>query len=282
MKLLKFITLGVFTASLLISCQKEPIDDLETSDAFSETFPKGNNASIASEDLLKLKDLDFDTEQEIIKTEDGYVVEGDMLIPFEHLEPETLGPEEEGIEKQHRHIQIVRCSRARNIRVKNNLRGVDQPVRNAIADWNRVNGSFLKFTLVKSGRADITISFKRNDSGVATHPRNGRPGPTIKIDPGKWRNFIKRIRSNAPFGRAFRYVIRHELGHCIGFRHSNRSSERGRVRIPGVPSQDVSSIMNQAFSQSHVLNLSTMNLSNNDKKALRKLYGGSARSNICF
>ncbi len=278
MKKLKLITVGMFAMTALFSCQNEDTDDLSTENSPTETVAEIINSSIPADIIQRLKEMDFDTDQEIKEVENGYVVEGDMIITHEALtDTQQVGPEVDGIEKQFRHIEIVRCSRARNIRVRNNLSGVNAQVRNAINDWNRVNGSFLRFNLVTGGNADININFVSGDSGISTAPFNGRAGATIEIDPGVWRNAT---RPNE-FGRAFRYVIRHELGHCVGFRHSNRN-EGGRVRIPGVPAQDNQSIMNQASSLAEIVRLRNRNLSGNDQTALRRVYGGSAQDNICF
>ncbi len=290
MKTFKLITVGLLAATTLFSCQNEDAasDLAPVPENTTQTVPEVDNSSIPADIIQKLSDRGFDTDQQIIKDEDGYIVEGDILVEPINLIDDIIGPDTEGsIEKQYRDRQLVRCSRVRNIRVKNNVgRNTDKPVRNAIRDWNRINGSFIRLTLVTRGRADININFKRNDSGIATPPRNGRPGPTIRIDPEVYRFESRRLRTennnfSSNFSRAYRFVIRHELSHCLGFRHGNRS-EGGRVLIPGTPRNNNFSVLDQPVSIVDIFRQSGRSFTNNDKKAIRKVYGGSARSNLCF
>ncbi|WP_342329271.1 M57 family metalloprotease [Pedobacter sp. FW305-3-2-15-E-R2A2] len=72
------------------------------------------------------------------------------------------------------------------------------------------------------------------------------------------------------------FLLTHELGHCLGFRHTNWSSDGesqlpyGSVLIPGTPSSDASSIMNSASAFSGVPNWSSF--STFDIVAAKTLY----------
>ncbi len=275
MKLTKVISLNLLIVLSLFSCQKDDIGKELNNDA--PTIIEAENSLIPEEDLLKIKALGFDISQPITKEEEGYVVEGDILLPLASLEQEIEGPLEEGesIEKQFRHVEILRCFRARDVKVKINVGGIDRHVRDAMDDWNRVNGSFLRFRVVNGGNADININFSFGELGRATFPFNGRAGAVITIDPDEWRRRV----SGAQVNSTLRYVISHELGHCIGFRHPNRN-EGGRSQVPGTPFTDSQSLMNQGSSIADIVNVRFRRLSGNDEVALRRVYGGNP--SICF
>ncbi len=94
-------------------------------------------------------------------------------------------------------------------------------INNAIMAYNeRINNFRIEFRQVYSqSSADITI---KSDNGVlpnttvasAGFPANGNPYPTVLINLDFLNSF------NLQQGQ-MRYNIMHELGHCIGFRHTN-------------------------------------------------------------
>jgi hypothetical protein len=145
----------------------------------------------------------------------------------------------------------------------------------AIENYNSQN---LSFTMVRGSAADCsaTISARTTSGtgGSAGFPSGGKPYGTINIGTGLQSYSVD----------VSEHVITHELGHCIGFRHSdyyNRaiscggsaSNEGdagvGAVLIPGTPSTAVSggSVMNACFSSS-----STGTWTSSDITALDYLY----------
>ncbi len=279
MKILKlFVAISI--SILAIQCNKEN-DDIN-SDETSNVEVSELNSSIPKEVLTKLKGAGFDTNQEIIKSDDGYVVEGDMIITesyLDEIDSDSLALGDNNIAKQaYARGHLVRCSRVRDITVKNNLRDFDGPIRAALNDWNRVNGSFLRFRLVSRGRVDVNINRKRGQIGIAALPSGGKPGRFIDLDPALLRRSVNRNQLNA----TVRFIIRHELGHIIGFAHTNIDDSVPKVTVPGTPRADNKSIMNGAGSLANIVRVRNLSFSGNDKKALRKLYGGSARNNVCF
>jgi hypothetical protein len=145
----------------------------------------------------------------------------------------------------------------------------------AIANYNSLG---LSFTMVRGPAtgcsANITATTMSGAGGSAGFPSGGKPYGTINIGTG--------LQSYS--AGVNKHVISHELGHCIGFRHSdyyNRaiscggsaSNEGtagvGAILIPGTPSTAVSggSVMNSCFSSS-----STGNWTSSDITALDYLY----------
>lgn len=150
---------------------------------------------------------------------------------------------------------------------------------NAIAKYNGQNLSFqMVRTSGSTSGCDAVITAKKvsGTGGYAGFPSGGKPYNTINIGTG-----------NASYGVAVTtHVITHELGHCVGFRHSdyyNRSISCGGAAenegsagiganlIPGTPQSATvnGSVMNSCFNQN-----STGNWTTSDVTALQTLYGG--------
>ncbi|MDY8134202.1 M57 family metalloprotease [Aquimarina sp. 2201CG5-10] len=113
---------------------------------------------------------------------------------------------------------------------------------NAMNSWNGINNCALFFERVfNSGDANITI---RSDFGVedpdvlgrAGFPSNGIPFGTVTLNVDELIRFGATIRRN---------VVIHELGHCVGFRHTDwrANGEGGAINIPGTTENDTQSIM---------------------------------------
>ena len=150
----------------------------------------------------------------------------------------------------------------------------------AIANYDALDLSFeMVRTSGSSSGCDAVIEAKltAGDGGVAGFPSGGLPYHSINIG-----------TTVASYGTAVAtHVIQHELGHCIGFRHTDyfdRSiscgtggneglSDVGAILIPGTPSGAVlnGSVMNACFNAG-----STGAWTSSDVTALRELYEGTA------
>ncbi len=146
----------------------------------------------------------------------------------------------------------------------------------AIANYN---ARALQFTMQRGGGgcdANITANMDNSGGGVAGFPSGGQPYSSITIG-----------QTVGTYGLAVAtHVIQHELGHCIGFRHTDYfdrsiscggfpSNEGdggvGAVHIPGTPTTNVNantSVMNSCFSGS-----SNGIWTSSDEVALEVLYG---------
>jgi hypothetical protein len=145
----------------------------------------------------------------------------------------------------------------------------------AIANYNELN---LSFTLARGSASDCdaTISAKTTTGagGSSGFPKGGKPYGTINIGTGL-QSYSADVNE---------HVITHEIGHAIGFRHSDYydrsiscggsatnegASNVGAILIPGTPSTAKvgGSIMNSCFRSSETGEWTT-----SDKTALDYLY----------
>jgi hypothetical protein len=150
---------------------------------------------------------------------------------------------------------------------------------NAIANYNNLG---LRWHMTRTSgsttgcSATITARVSTGTGGVSGFPSGGRPFNTINIGSG--------LQAGTFPTATVTHVITHELGHCVGFRHSdffNRSISCGgaatnegdggvgAVLIPGTPSGATvgGSVMNSCFRTSE-----TGRFTSTDITALNALY----------
>lgn len=128
----------------------------------------------------------------------------------------------------------------------------------ALGDLNSISNFRLHFELVVSGSYDILI---RSGSGLpdttlarAEWPAGGNPGYQIQVNlnflEDEWNISGGYVSESA----AKRRTMVHEIGHCIGYRHTNHpvayyggpegSGSMGLHEIPGTWTNDPGSVMN--------------------------------------
>ena len=200
------------------------------------------------------------------------LVEGDIRLTREELRAMRLpsSGDPRGPRFQYRTTNLVGSPKIQQIVVS--LAGVtgtvwETPARDALAQWNAISGSYVK--MVEGSPADISISTTCTSSNVAafaSFPSGGNPGATVY--------------ANSCFGYSIGYSARlrnmvHELGHTIGFRHTNYTQQGetagtdGAIQISGTPTSggDGSSVMNGGTALSTWAGFSSY-----DQTATRNLY----------
>ncbi|WP_346320824.1 M57 family metalloprotease [Chitinophaga sp. YIM B06452] len=236
-----FIFSILFVAAIvtLAACQK---------DQKTETSAQGQ---VSEETLAQIKAKGFSTEN-VRAWNGGYIVENDIFLDQETLTTESSTPNVRIAEvEQYRTNNLVKSlPRVISIQVSNLGTAFVDGTDLAIQRYNAL-GLNITFKRITSGRADIVIKgFYEGPSGgfitlgSAGFPkRNGDPYGSISM------NTHPQAYGTNPDVQYVGSVIQHELGHCIGFRHTdymNRafscgsggnegSAGVGAVHIPGTP-----------------------------------------------
>jgi Dual-action HEIGH metallo-peptidase len=232
--------LALASIAFAISCKKQ------------SSTGKTNNQEISSETLAKIKALGF-SDQNVRKDEDGYLVEGDIVLTDELLN----GTNDQKLlrianTEQYRTTNLVTgLPRVITIKVTNLGTAFIQGTDLAISRYNAL-GLRISFQRITSGTPSITIrGFNQGPSGgfitlgSSGFPTNGNPFKTVKL------NTNPQAYGSNPNVNFVGSVIQHEVGHCIGMRHTdfmNRAfscggspvnegaSNIGAILIPGTPS----------------------------------------------
>jgi hypothetical protein len=211
----RYLVVLSVASSLLFSCKKTDI-------APEQPGPDQNNPV-----LSYIKKLGY-RNSEIKDIGDEYLVDGDILFA-KNSEPDLSlldGPKTE----QYGTANYVGYSVQPNIfiYVDASMNAYINEINGAIAMWNNVINCRVKFGITTlSGIAHIRITNANLGSGIcgaAYFPMNGRPGALVRIN-------INQIAGNS-FDQRQR-TIAHEIGHCIGFRHTNWQSGEPQSGVAG-------------------------------------------------
>src|SRR5882757_1718212 len=237
-----FFAVGGFAAILafVISCKKQS-GNTQTTDN-----------TLSTDVLAKIKALGFGTDG-VIQQDNGYLVEGDIVLTNELL---NSVPDQ----------SLLRIANSEQYRTTNLVTGLPRTITikvvslgtafvkgadTAIARYN-ARSLRLHFQRITSGTASITIQgFNQGPSGgfitlgSSGFPSGGNPYNSILM------NTNAQAYGSNPNVLYVGSVIQHEIGHCIGFRHTdymNRAyscggsavnegaSSVGAILIPGTPS----------------------------------------------
>ena len=208
---------------------------------------------ISQSTLDQIKRLGFD-ETGARKVDNGYLVEGDIILTEENLSrPATSPYVVVANEEQYRTNNLVSTNGVRNITVSCSGT-LTTPYINAtkamIARYNALSGSLLTFQFVNSGGNVQVVGFNEPASGgfitlgSAGFPTaSGNPYHEIKM------NTNAQAYGTNPNVDYLTSVLQHEMGHCIGFRHTDYATRSscgrrkqnegsagiGAVHIPGTP-----------------------------------------------
>jgi hypothetical protein len=248
----------------LISCTKE------TNTATTQT------EAISQETLAKIKALGFETAS-VQRHEDGYLVEEDIILSEASLNEAPTSPQ-------------LTIASEEQYRTNNLVKGLPRSISVSIS--GTVSSTFIAAVdgaIARYNAEKLLLTFKRVTSGGNINIRMVNTGQYIAsagfpTSEGQPYSEIKYSNRYANYGLNFMTtVIAHEMGHCIGFRHTDYmdrsfscggstanegASSVGAVHIPGTPTTaDNASWMLACLS-------STTNrpFNVNDKSALNYLY----------
>ncbi|MDY8135598.1 M57 family metalloprotease [Aquimarina sp. 2201CG5-10] len=284
MKTIKLLTLSVLIAALFSSCQNEGLNE-ETANL--EKTP-------TKDQLTKLASLGVNTDNVIIKTitnlddtkEDYFLNDTDLSIPVSELsDMESLETLTDGtkhyrtrnlISSRNRTIDILGYTGGGGFGLSNTNR---QALQRAVNNYNRLNSSLnLRLSFGTNYQAADMVVYVRSDlgsGGLAGFPSGGRPYKWVRIGP--------RV-DDLGVGYST-HVIAHEMGHCIGLRHTDwfarvcdnganeGQSSEGAIHIPGTPTGiDYSSIMISCPVPGTNPRNYTGRLVGNDRTAIEYLY----------
>jgi hypothetical protein len=230
------------------------------------SYPTENLNSAIEHDKAIIESMGFDTAS-LVDMGDFYLVEGDIMFDKEELASLVLT-------KQARVNSLISSAKQSSITVgidasiptsgKDNWR---TEIQQAIAVWNSVNRCTIQMTYTTASNPSILIrsdfgDFDNSTIAAASWPSNGNPGSLIRINLDSQDNYA--YSSNEK-----KYAMIHELGHCLGLKHTDwlSNNEPSATTIEGTPTVDSSSIMN-----SHLPNNPSAELSYYDKVAIVMLY----------
>ncbi|RBL91982.1 M57 family metalloprotease [Chitinophaga flava] len=231
--------------------------------------------------LSVIKQMGFNTNG-VIRTKDGYIVEGDIFIA-DSLLSGNGSPVLPGKPKteQYRTTSVLSINGTRTVTISVSglsyfyVAGVDE----AISRYNAL-GLKLNFQRISSG-GEIVVSGGTLPANVyARTPffpsAAGDPGNSIIVDEA---NFI--TNGVGPTQEAITSIIAHEIGHAIGFRHTDyydrnyscgySTYEPGADNIPGTPTYATA----DSWMLACIGNQTNRPFTPTDKAALNSLYGNN-------
>lgn len=257
----RFLMLSLMAGLMLTSCTK----------SVKETAQE----EISDATLAKIQSHGFGIST-VQKTEEGYLVEGDIILTEEFLNSAPGGNllRIAGNE-QYRTTNLV-TGLPRNITISssgNVNANVSNGINAAIARYNAENLQITMTRVASGGNINIRIVNGGNYIASAGFPSGGNPYNEVKFNK-TYQNYSLNFVTT---------VIAHEVGHCIGMRHTDYmdrsyscggspsnegASTVGAILIPGTPSgPDAASWMLACLSAT-----TNRPFNANDKTALNYLY----------
>jgi hypothetical protein len=206
------------------------------------------------------------------KNSDRFIMDDDVVISRVALEDYMAGKhltqDKNGRVEQRRWTYLVSDAYVFNIKyfLEASVPGEWRPsITQAINEWNNVGGAKVRFSEVGSlSQANIRINSMFEDANWVARAElpypDGTPGHVLTIN----------TKFNGMSTGEKLFTMVHEMGHNIGFLHTNQTDG---ALIPGTPETDPNSVMNSFV-------LPWNGFTNYDRIALRQLYPSSAVSTV--
>jgi hypothetical protein len=192
-------------ATIFFSCKKEN---------------KSPEKNAVSEDIvLKLKNAGFDTSEGLMKYREGYLVEYDIFLTLDQIN--GLAEEKDGRKPAVEHYRtnnLVTSPRAINVFMDAGFGSYLQSSFDAaLARYNALNLGLSFQRTTNASIADISILSFYEVSNVlgfsAGFPSGGNPASPIRLNTYYYNNSTARPDATT--------TIAHEIGHAIGYRHTD-------------------------------------------------------------
>jgi hypothetical protein len=217
--------------------------------------------------------------KDAMKTEGGYIVEGDIFLREEDLTAAPTSPNMIIAKEEHYRTFNTVTGLPRNITVSISSSAPSYFITALTEAIRRYNAEGLRVTFTRvTGTAAINIVLyyaADNTLGSAGFPSSGNPYNQIRMN-----TYHYRSSTNTNY---LATIIAHEMGHCIGFRHTDYMNRAyscgtggnegqsttgvGAVHIPGTPTGPSSASWMLACS-----NGTNRPFTSNDRIALQYVY----------
>lgn len=200
---------------------------------------------VSAEVLSQIKHLGFSAEN-VIKEEGGYIVEGDIFL------------KEEDLHRNDMHENFLRVAETEQYRTTNIVTGLPRTITVSVSGTvNAAFSSAVDAAIARYNAENLGLTFQRVTSGgdiniriVNTRQYIASAGfPDASGNPFNEIKYAKTYTSGYSAG-FMTTVLAHEIGHCIGFRHTDYAdrsyscggaasnegaSTVGAILIPGTP-----------------------------------------------
>jgi hypothetical protein len=206
------------------------------------------------------------------KNNNRFIIDQDVVISKaaveDYMAGKHLSRNESGRVEQRRYTYLVSDAYVYNIKyfLETSVPNEWKPsITQAIAEWNAVGGAKVRLSEVTTAsQANIRVNSMYDTQNWVARAElpysDGSPGHVLTIN----------TRFNTMSSGEKLFAMVHEMGHNIGFLHTNQTDG---TLIPGTPETDPNSVMNSFV-------LPWNGFTNYDRVALRQLYPSAAVATV--